>query len=227
LKRVGIRLKVTTNGGPEPYFEALANPAKRLEHQLAQGGWISDYLGDNARQTILPQYDSRLHINNLSEYHNPAVNRLIDRALAEPDWDRRAAMWGQIDQRIMRDAPWCRWYGSGSRSSGPPGCTVGCTTPGRPGPTSPPCGWTPRAPDRAISPPSAQGGPAARGDCSQQLAGGVPAATCPGRLPPRHRSALLTALVHRVVRVRPVLGDRRVVAGARTAAAGGRPQGRP
>jgi peptide/nickel transport system substrate-binding protein len=105
LKRVGIRLKVTTNGGPEPYFEALANPAKRLEHQLAQGGWISDYLGDNARQTILPQYDSRLHINNLSEYHNPAVNRLIDRALAEPDWDRRAAMWGQIDQRIMRDAP--------------------------------------------------------------------------------------------------------------------------
>jgi ABC-type transport system substrate-binding protein len=114
LKRAGIRLKVTTNEGPNPHFEALADPAKRLEHQLAQGGWISDYLGDNARQTILPQYDSRLHINNFSEYHNPAVNRLIDRALAEPDWDRRAAMWGQIDQQIMRDAPlvplvWERW----------------------------------------------------------------------------------------------------------------------
>jgi peptide/nickel transport system substrate-binding protein len=105
LKRAGIRLKVTTYEGPGPHFEALADPAKRLEHQLAQGGWISDYLGDNARQTIPPQYDSRLHINNFSEYHNPAVNRLIDRALAEPDWDRRAAMWGQIDQQIMRDAP--------------------------------------------------------------------------------------------------------------------------
>jgi ABC-type transport system substrate-binding protein len=33
------------------------------------------------------------------------VNRLIDRALAEPDRARRATMWSQIDQRIMRDAP--------------------------------------------------------------------------------------------------------------------------
>ncbi len=33
------------------------------------------------------------------------MNRLIDRALAEPDWDRRAALWGQVDRRIMRDAP--------------------------------------------------------------------------------------------------------------------------
>ena len=33
------------------------------------------------------------------------VNRLIDRALAEPDRARRAALWAQIDQRIMRDAP--------------------------------------------------------------------------------------------------------------------------
>jgi peptide/nickel transport system substrate-binding protein len=43
---------------------------------------------------------------NFSEYNNPAVNRLIDRALAEPDRDRRAAIWSQIDQRIMQDAPW-------------------------------------------------------------------------------------------------------------------------
>jgi peptide/nickel transport system substrate-binding protein len=42
---------------------------------------------------------------NFSEYHNPTVNRLIDRALAEPNRDRRAAMWAGIDQRIMRDAP--------------------------------------------------------------------------------------------------------------------------
>jgi peptide/nickel transport system substrate-binding protein len=106
LKRAGIRLKVTTNKEWDPYYEALGNPAKRLEHQLAQSGWILDYLGDNARQSIVPQYDSRLGFqDNYSEYHNPDVNRLIDRALAEPDRDRRAALWGQIDQRIMRDAP--------------------------------------------------------------------------------------------------------------------------
>ena len=28
-----------------------------------------------------------------------------NQALAEPDRDRRAAMWAEIDQRIMRDAP--------------------------------------------------------------------------------------------------------------------------
>ena len=33
------------------------------------------------------------------------------------------------------------------RSSGPPGSTAGCSTPGPSDPTSPPCGWTPRAPD--------------------------------------------------------------------------------
>jgi peptide/nickel transport system substrate-binding protein len=33
------------------------------------------------------------------------VNRLIDEALAEPGRVRRAALWGRIDQRIMRGAP--------------------------------------------------------------------------------------------------------------------------
>jgi peptide/nickel transport system substrate-binding protein len=106
LKRAGIRLKVTTNKEWDPHFEALRNPAKRLEHQLAQNGWILEYFGDNARQSIVAQYDSRLtDTGNFSEYDNPAVNQIIDRALAEPDWDRRAALWAQIDQRIMRDAP--------------------------------------------------------------------------------------------------------------------------
>jgi peptide/nickel transport system substrate-binding protein len=108
LARAGIHLKVTTNKEWAPHFGALGNPAKRLEHQLAQGGWILDYLGDNARQTIVPQYDSRAPLEvsgNFSEYRNPAVNRLIDRALAELDRDRRAALWAEIDQRIMRDAP--------------------------------------------------------------------------------------------------------------------------
>jgi peptide/nickel transport system substrate-binding protein len=106
LKRAGIRLKVTTNKEWDPHFEALGDPAKRLEHQLAQSGWILEYFGDNARQSIVAQYDSRLtDTGNFSEYDNPAVNQIIDRALAEPDWDRRAALWAQIDQRIMRDAP--------------------------------------------------------------------------------------------------------------------------
>jgi peptide/nickel transport system substrate-binding protein len=108
LKKAGIDLKVTTHREWGPHFEALGNHAKRLEHQLGQGGWILDYLGDNARQSIVPPYDSRLDPvagANFSEYDSPKVNRLIDRALAEPDPNRRAALWAELDQRIMRDAP--------------------------------------------------------------------------------------------------------------------------
>jgi peptide/nickel transport system substrate-binding protein len=60
LREAGIRLKVTVNEPWDPHFQALGNPAKRLEHQLAQSGWIPDDLGDNARHWIPPQYDSRL-----------------------------------------------------------------------------------------------------------------------------------------------------------------------
>jgi peptide/nickel transport system substrate-binding protein len=99
---------------------------------------------------------------NFSEYDNPVVNRLIDRALAEPDPDHRAAMWGEIDQQIMRDAPlvplvWESFaFQWASRVHG------WRYDPGRSDPTSPPRGWTPPAPDR----PSAQGrpGPGRRGD---------------------------------------------------------------
>jgi peptide/nickel transport system substrate-binding protein len=108
LARAGIDLKVTTDQPGGPHFETLQNPAKRLEHQLAQSKWALDYLGDNARQTIVPQYDSRLPplaSGDFSEYHSPEVNRLIDIALAEPNGNRRAATWAGIDQRIMRDAP--------------------------------------------------------------------------------------------------------------------------
>jgi peptide/nickel transport system substrate-binding protein len=104
LARAGIDLKVTTYKANDLWFKSLGVPAKRLEHQLGLTGWCPDYLGDNGRGTIVPQYDG-LGGANITEYDNPVVNRLIDRALAEPDRTRRAALWGEIDQRIMQDAP--------------------------------------------------------------------------------------------------------------------------
>jgi peptide/nickel transport system substrate-binding protein len=103
LAKAGIDLKVKTYEGPDLWEKSLNVPSKRLEHQLGQTIWNLDYLGDNARQTIVPLFDGRYL--NISEYNNPDVNRLIDRALAEPDQTRRAALWGEIDRRIMRDAP--------------------------------------------------------------------------------------------------------------------------
>jgi peptide/nickel transport system substrate-binding protein len=107
LARAGIRLKVKHFRPADLHAKSLALPEKRLEHQLGHSGWVNGWPGDNARDTIEPQFDSRLHGigGNFSEYSSPAVNRLIDRALAEPDPARRAALWAETDRRIMRDAP--------------------------------------------------------------------------------------------------------------------------
>ena len=108
LARAGIDLKLKTYNGADLWEESLQKPAKRLEHQLGLNGWCPDYLGDNARQAIVALYDGRLPPDtsgNFSEYQNPDVNRLIDRAQAEPNPTRRAALWAETDRRIMRDAP--------------------------------------------------------------------------------------------------------------------------
>jgi hypothetical protein len=53
LARAGIRLKIHTFKGFKLYDESLGIPSKRLEHQLGQSFWLPDYLGDNARQSIV------------------------------------------------------------------------------------------------------------------------------------------------------------------------------
>ena len=153
LDRAGIDLKVTTNEPGSPTSRRFGTPlsAWSTSSRMAAGPWTT--WGTTPADDPAALRQPPRPINNFSEYHNPKVNRLIDRALAEPDRARRAAMWAEIDQSGscgMR--PWSRWCGRSTRSSGPPGSTAGCTTPRSRGPTSPPCGWTRRAPDHGLSP---------------------------------------------------------------------------
>ena len=150
LAKAGIRPEGQALArGTSLYAESLRYQ-KRLEHQLGLTVWCPDYLGDNARQTIVTQYDGLPTPDgaNFSEYHNPAVNGMIDRALAEPDQARRAALWAETDQRIMRDAPmvpliWETYsFLWGSRSHG------WVYDPWTASPTSPPHGWTPKLTER-------------------------------------------------------------------------------
>jgi peptide/nickel transport system substrate-binding protein len=111
LARAGIRLKVRRFHLGDRWEKSLGIPAKRLEHQLGQSVWRLDYLGDNARQSIVTQYDSRIDpavSGNFSEYHSPTVNRMIDRALAQPDPDRRAACGPRSTSGSCATPPWSR-----------------------------------------------------------------------------------------------------------------------
>jgi peptide/nickel transport system substrate-binding protein len=108
LARAGIRLKVRTYD--DWIASSMGVPAKRREHQVGLTTYCPDWPGDNARSIVVPLLDGQsIHpsrSSNFSEYDNPAVNRLIDQALAEPDRARRAELWGQLDKQVMRDAPW-------------------------------------------------------------------------------------------------------------------------
>ena len=87
LARAGIDLKVKAYDGIALWEESLQIPAKRLEHQLGLNGWCPDYLGDNARQAIVAQYDSRLPHDtsgNFSEYQRPG-HRPAPQGLGGPD----------------------------------------------------------------------------------------------------------------------------------------------
>jgi peptide/nickel transport system substrate-binding protein len=113
LARVGIKLNIKTYQGFSVYYESLLFPAKRMEHQVADAEWCPDYPGDGARSFFLPLFYSKSILaaanNNMAEYSSPQVDRMIDRALAEPVASKRAAMWEALDRRIMQDAPWAPW----------------------------------------------------------------------------------------------------------------------
>lgn len=113
LKKVGITLKIKTYQGFSIYFESLLFPAKRMEHQIADAQWCPDYPGDGARSFFLPLFHSKSIMpaanNNMAEYAVPAVDRMIEKALAEPNAAKRATLWGALDRRIMFDAPWAPW----------------------------------------------------------------------------------------------------------------------
>jgi ABC-type transport system substrate-binding protein len=110
MERAGIKLKIKTFAGSAVYTDSLQLPAKRAEHQIGLAGWCPDWYGDAARSFLVPLLDGRniqpSGNNDYGEYNNPQVNAMIDQALAEPDRDKRAALWGAIDKKIMEDAPW-------------------------------------------------------------------------------------------------------------------------
>jgi peptide/nickel transport system substrate-binding protein len=108
LARAHIRLARKTYA-PDKLFDALRVRSQRKEHQIVDMAWCPDWPGDSARSFAVPLLDSRLAPSNsfnYGEYDNQDVDRLIDMALAERDPKRRAALWSEFDEQVMRDAAW-------------------------------------------------------------------------------------------------------------------------
>jgi peptide/nickel transport system substrate-binding protein len=110
LARAGIKLNPTPYKGYKVYTDSLQLQSKKDEHQIGLARWCPDIPGNGARSFIGVLLDGRKITptanNNYGDYNNPAVNGMIDRAYATEDPAQRNSLWGQIDRKIMDDAPW-------------------------------------------------------------------------------------------------------------------------
>ncbi len=65
-------------------------------------GWIADYPDPQDFLDILFHSESR---NNDMEYANPEVDRLLEEARGEQDFEKRMALYQQVEEIVLEDAP--------------------------------------------------------------------------------------------------------------------------
>ena len=109
LKACGITDKLVPVNQGDYYSKYLTSTsaAQRGVWDISEPGWVPDWYGNNGRAIIEPMFDGRNYGPNsvdYGDYNNPAVNALIDKALAAPDQTTAATYWHQADMQIMKDA---------------------------------------------------------------------------------------------------------------------------
>jgi len=65
-------------------------------------GWIADYPDPQSFLDILFHSESR---NNDTDYSNPEVDRLLEEARVEQNYEKRMAIYQQVEEMILEDAP--------------------------------------------------------------------------------------------------------------------------
>jgi ABC-type transport system substrate-binding protein len=111
LAKASIVLQLKQVPPADFYTQHLQKPSARTsgDWDLAAPGWNPDWAGNAARSFFVPLLDGRQcgeGSTNYNCYNNPAVNKLIDQALAESDQTKAADLWHQADVLTMADAPW-------------------------------------------------------------------------------------------------------------------------
>ncbi|MFQ5861194.1 MAG: ABC transporter substrate-binding protein [Dehalococcoidia bacterium] len=75
----------------------------RQRLQLFAVGWIADYPDPENFLDVLFHSQSS---NNQTGYANPEVDRLLERARTERDEETRIQLYRQVEEMVLRDAPW-------------------------------------------------------------------------------------------------------------------------
>ena len=106
-KNLGIK----TEFQQTEYATFLKDLNKR-RFQMFDIGWIADYPDPENFLDVLFYSDSS---NNHTNYNNPRVNTLLEKARVETDEMLRFSIYNEVEQIILDDAPWIPLWYSGER----------------------------------------------------------------------------------------------------------------
>ncbi len=99
-------VQATANGFYTSYLE---NPtaSKAGQWDIAEAGWIPDWLGNNGRSVIEPLFDGRTYGPNSTDYgdyNSATLNSFIDQALSASSQSQAATYWQDAAKQVMKDA---------------------------------------------------------------------------------------------------------------------------
>ena len=106
-KNLGIRTEFQ-----QTEFATFLKDLNKRRFQMFDIGWIADYPDPENFLDILFYSDSS---NNHTNYSNPEVDSLLEKARIETDETLRFNIYNQVEQTILDDAPWIPLWYSGER----------------------------------------------------------------------------------------------------------------
>ena len=93
-------------------FATFLKDLNKRRFQMFDIGWIADYPDPENFLDILFYSDSS---NNHTNYNNPEVDALLEKARVETDETLRFSLYNEVEQTILDDAPWIPLWYSGER----------------------------------------------------------------------------------------------------------------
>ncbi len=99
-ENLGVRVSIQQTDSAS-FFNTIDDPATN-PYQMFDVGWQADYVDPQNFLDILFRSTST---QNWSGYRNPAVDKLLDQAAVESNNDVRFALYRQVEQMILDDAP--------------------------------------------------------------------------------------------------------------------------